>query len=1158
MNTVYKKKARPRWLWPLLLLALACVVSTASAQPQSPKKAKPKKSVYDYVPYGYERVGDTQLYYYQSEGSSTIDLVGEFDGTYYSSTYSNGGYNVAIQVGDNEAVSVDELPWCGGSEDTDPIAEVPMMARRMKTELPSSDGGYGMEVKTFVEQQGEFARVCYVVTNNNYYDETVSMGVHADVMIGDNDQAPITRRVDGSGNTYGLTMKDGNGAELCVLFGSGLSGVAAVDDYWFGFYYLNEEAYEMVGNYGDYGEEYNYMQEDGSYDSGMGWCWKDRLIPAGESVTFSYLIGVGDVNLEPGSTYVIIPEATDDWNDLSKAHNLIVTGVYESPAGLDGIIDYSVEGSSEWVPLTGTLKSGDEFTETLVALFDDSRTVHTIRFRTRDLVGNTTTMRPVEFIDVRTHTLEGLEEKTYTGDSIFQDALICDLEEGWYDTSHYVNNVNAGTATVFLEGVFPYTIGRKPYYFTIKPAELEGSVVVTDEGLAYTGENLTPAWQFTVEKYATLVEGRDYTVTWGNNKLPGDATLVVDGKGNYIGTLTATFHINKIQLPKELLQLTLPEEDVTYDGKSHRATLTILEGMGEVTFTYVSEDGTYNSTEPPIEEGTYQVYLEISEGDIYYAMERQLVGSFTILLFDPEEWNVLGLMAAMLENSGWEHPWDMSAGMKNVSTFDGLTVKNGHVVEIDLSNRNITADFPIFTVFLKRLEKLNLSHNNFYTSFFSIDIFGEEMFSSLTSLDISYNQLEGNIGFLTKNCPKLVSLDASHNHFSEVSPMISPNVTDLNLGNQEIKELVRMTVAQLMEADIEEHIPSIITYDHANQTFKRDIDLVLSDDDSPWMLRLNYGEDVPQVQLASNDFEYKKNSGEHLTATVVGGTNTSNGDTFTLALEFLMGDADFSGYSNVLDLQAIINYVFKDYGNRTFNHTAADMWVDALINVQDVVKMVGLLLDMNDSDVAKAYAMRRIPSAETSGEADIHVDGDKLVINSAKPVAAFDIVVDGCKAAELTKDLAEKGVACSIRIVGDACHLVGYSLTGATLPVGQIELCTLKGEAPVIRKAMLADKNAEEIAVRLELAPTVIAQAKTDFDIILSNGKLLLRHSSPLTNVNWVVSDLSGCVLAKGTLATVQAGLHVLDMVQARAASTLIVRLNANECKETRRKIIMK
>lgn len=244
----------------------------------------------------------------------------------------------------------------------------------MSKNTASSDGTYttscnngeiynGVLFSSYVEQQGELARMCYSLTNRNSVDVTISLGAYADVMIGSNDRAPISRRKDQLENTYGLTMKDGYGAQLCVLFGAGLAGVSKVDDFWFGNYGYNNNAYNIVGNYE---RSDNFMIENGSYDSAMGWCWKNRTIPAGATVVFSYLIGVGDVRLEPNSSFEVTPDDPDGWNDLSRPHKLTLNGEYESPAGIDGMIEYAVEDSEEWKALTDTLTSGENLQQNLL------------------------------------------------------------------------------------------------------------------------------------------------------------------------------------------------------------------------------------------------------------------------------------------------------------------------------------------------------------------------------------------------------------------------------------------------------------------------------------------------------------------------------------------------------------------------------------------------------------------------------------------------------------------------------------------------------------------------------------------------------------------------------------------------------------------------
>ena len=68
------------------------------------------------------------------------------------------------------------------------------------------------------------------------------------------------------------------------------------------------------------------------------------------------------------------------------------------------------------------------------------------------------------------------------------------------------------------------------------------SVSLQYSKITYSGQSKTP--KVTV-KYSnkTLASGKDYTVSYSNNKSCGKATVSVTGKGNYSGTVTKTFSI---------------------------------------------------------------------------------------------------------------------------------------------------------------------------------------------------------------------------------------------------------------------------------------------------------------------------------------------------------------------------------------------------------------------------------------------------------------------------------------------------------------------------------------------------------------------------------------------------------------------------------------
>ena len=60
----------------------------------------------------------------------------------------------------------------------------------------------------------------------------------------------------------------------------------------------------------------------------------------------------------------------------------------------------------------------------------------------------------------------------------------------------------------------------------------------------YTGKAIEPAITVS-DGTILLIEGTDYTVTYGNNIHAGTASVIITGKGNYIGTVEKSFTILK-------------------------------------------------------------------------------------------------------------------------------------------------------------------------------------------------------------------------------------------------------------------------------------------------------------------------------------------------------------------------------------------------------------------------------------------------------------------------------------------------------------------------------------------------------------------------------------------------------------------------------------
>lgn len=110
----------------------------------------------------------------------------------------------------------------------------------------------------------------------------------------------------------------------------------------------------------------------------------------------------------------------------------------------------------------------------------------------------------------------------------------------------YANNVNAGTASVTLEGIGNYT-GDLMVEFTITAKDISGADITVEDiaDQPYTGQPISPA---TVVKdttrNVTLQATTDYTVGYSADQTNvGQVTITLTGTGNYTGTRTMTFNI---------------------------------------------------------------------------------------------------------------------------------------------------------------------------------------------------------------------------------------------------------------------------------------------------------------------------------------------------------------------------------------------------------------------------------------------------------------------------------------------------------------------------------------------------------------------------------------------------------------------------------------
>jgi len=168
---------------------------------------------------------------------------------------------------------------------------------------------------------------------------------------------------------------------------------------------------------------------------------------------------------------------------------------------------------------------------------------------------------------------------TYTGSNLLPDVTVKfankTLKKGTDYEVGYTNNKNVGTGTVKITGKGNYT-GSKSINFVINKRSLSGTrITLNSSNFTYTGKEIKP--KVTI-KYGgnTLKENTDYKVTYKNNIKLGIGKIIIEGKGNFKGTVTKTFNINQITIKETMVILN--EKLFQYTARQIKPKFTVKNG----------------------------------------------------------------------------------------------------------------------------------------------------------------------------------------------------------------------------------------------------------------------------------------------------------------------------------------------------------------------------------------------------------------------------------------------------------------------------------------------------------------------------------------------------------------------------------------------------
>ena len=559
-------------------------------------------------------------------------------------------------------------------------------------------------------------------------------------------------------------------------------------------------------------------------------------------------------------------------------------------------------------------------------------------------------------------------------------------------------------------------------------------------------------------------------------------------------------NIKVLYLPSTLTKLhTSTFQNMTNLQEVHLGTATPLAPSSGTADFGVSGVTLY------VPAGTSQAYKEHASWDGNWA------GIFedpaTLAGISDTEWNILKQIPNLTGGSSWTSKWTLGETPAQTPLPKGVSLQDGKVASLFLQHNNLTGSLPYIIFALPYLRTADLSGNQLTGSIKRNEADHAAIYEGLTLkadslqyLDISANQLTGNLSDIMPYAPALTTLKANENRISEITPII--NVATLEFDAQDLRGIFTVKYSDLckMREGTENTLPTVLTYSNSSSyadSYKTTVSTYISDTcgvnlKDRWYMQLNTnllnGIPTPTYYNTVSDGWYNYPSGITQNA-FSSASEWSKRHRFHVVMDYEMGDANFDAQINLSDMQKTLNTALDStyYGRyMPFNFYAANLIsTDKTINVQDVVASINLLLDLGVTPtLAKARApqqARGTEDEEEEPEATLSIIDGKLVLSTARPVAALDLVSsDESVEWEPVMNLFSKSAR--------ATRTIFYSLFGDLLPEGETVLAELEG---TITAAMLVDIDGNEIPLRIidgeatgiDAAPDAAQQGSEAYDL---------------------------------------------------------------------------
>lgn len=216
--------------------------------------------------------------------------------------------------------------------------------------------------------------------------------------------------------------------------------------------------------------------------------------------------------------------------------------------------------------------------------------------------------------------------KLFEGDTVtVEGSSLSGAVRGTIGTDYRVGN-NVGEYEITLVGISSdnYKVETRPGTLSVSP--ISGTPVVTlqENSFTYNGQAHEPA--VTVSLNDVVLDESNYDVAYFNNTTAGNATVTVTMKGNFGGSASETFTIEKANYAPTLA---IDKHEWIYGDDFGVLSVEGAMESAQPTYYYAVKDSGVFSTDKPKDVGDYVVYAMLGETDNYNAAKTEPI-EFTI------------------------------------------------------------------------------------------------------------------------------------------------------------------------------------------------------------------------------------------------------------------------------------------------------------------------------------------------------------------------------------------------------------------------------------------------------------------------------------------------------------------------------------------------